>query len=70
MTCPRGCCPDYKTHLKSLHLRPAIPSPKKTVDHTDQTVNTVTEHWDDRQDVNIGVLKPIQVKVKKEDDGA
>jgi hypothetical protein len=46
-------------------IRPGIPSPKITVDHTDHTVNTVTEHWNDRQDVNVRVLEPVTVKKER-----
>jgi hypothetical protein len=53
MSCPRGCCASYREHIASIGLRARNPAPKQTVDVTDDTTNTVTEHWDDRQDVHI-----------------
>lgn len=60
MTCSKGCCPDAKTHYRSLTVRTGPPKSKVTVDHTDQTVNTVTE-TDNRQDVHVRVLDPVRV---------
>lgn len=60
-----GCkcgCATYKEHIQGISFRARIPAPKQTVDHTDQTINTVTEHWDDRQDVNVNVVKPVMMK--------
>lgn len=49
----------YKEKLKSLGFRARKPSPKVTVDHTDTAIVTTTEHWHDRQDCNVSMLKPI-----------
>lgn len=68
MACPRGCCSSYREHISSLGFRPTIPAPKKTVDHTDSTINTVTEHWHDRQDVNIRVVRPPTITVPKKEE--
>lgn len=59
MPCARGCCATQREHFQSLATRTGEPKVKVTVDHTDQTVNTVTEHWHDRQDVHVNVVKPL-----------
>lgn len=59
MACSRGCCATQAEHYRSLAVRTGEPPTKVTVDHTDDTINTVTEHWNDRQDVNIAVRRPI-----------
>ena len=53
MACSRGCCDTQRDHYRSIGMRARTPAPKQTVDVTDDTTNTVTEHWDDRQDVHI-----------------
>lgn len=68
MACARGCCGSYQEHIQSLKFRPSIPAPKKTVDVTDHTVNTVTEHWHDRQDVNVKVVNPIAMTLPKKEE--
>lgn len=61
MPCSRGCCDSPAEHYRSVAVRTGDTRTKQkvTVDKTDQTVNTVTEHWHDRQDVNIRVLEPV-----------
>ena len=60
MACARGCCDTPAEHYRSVGLRARSPAPKVTVDVTDQTTNTVTEHFDvERQDVHIQVTKPV-----------
>lgn len=59
MACTRGCCASPAEHYRSLTTRVGEPKTKVTVDHTDATVNTVTEHWHDRQDVHIKVMDPL-----------
>lgn len=66
MPCPKGCCESYKEHIKSIGLRPNIPKPKITVDHTDDTINTTTEHWNDRQDLHVRVREPVTRTLPKE----
>lgn len=44
---------DYRDKLESLAFRAKKPDAKQTVDVTDTTVNTVTEHFDDRVDVTV-----------------
>jgi hypothetical protein len=62
--CARGCCRTEAEHFRSLAVRVGEPRRKVTVDHTDSTVNTVTEHWHDRQDVAVQVLKPVTMRVE------
>lgn len=62
MPCSRGCCDSPAEHYRSVAVRTGPPKTKVTVDHTDETVNTVTDYWHDRQDVHIDVLKPITTK--------
>lgn len=71
MACSRGCCDSPREHYRSLSTRIGDLSEKKkiTVDRTDSTVNTVTEHWHDRQDVNIKVLEPVATAYKELSDG-
>lgn len=59
MTCARGCCDTPAEHYRSLAVRTGPPKQKVTVERTEQTENTTTEHWHDRQDVNVRVLEPI-----------
>lgn len=66
MACARGCCETPREHYRSLGFRPTTPPPKVTVDHTDHTVNTTTEHWHDRQDVNVKVVKPVEMTLPRE----
>jgi hypothetical protein len=58
-----GCkcgCASFREHVGGVHLRPAVPAPKVTVDHTDDTVNRTTEHFtSDRVDAHVSVLRPI-----------
>lgn len=54
----------YREKLLSLSLGPKKGA-KVTVDHTDNTINTVTEHWNDRRDVHVEVVKTISNKEKK-----
>jgi hypothetical protein len=45
---------DYKAKLRSLHFaRNEARKAKETVDHHDYGTVTVTEHYDDRVDVNV-----------------
>lgn len=60
MACAKGCCPTQAEHYRSLTVRTGQPKTKVTVDHTDDTINTVTEHWHDRQDVHVQVLEPVR----------
>jgi len=66
MPCSHGCCASNRDHWLSVAVRPVQPGPKVTVDHTDHTVNTVTEHWNDRQDVHVAVLDPVKLTAPKE----
>lgn len=61
VACSRGCCDTPAEHYRSLTTRVGDLSGKTkvTVEDTGATVNTVTEHWHDRQDVNIRVLEPV-----------
>jgi len=70
MTCARGCCGTQAEHYRSVAVRTGPRPVKVTVDHTDQTVNTVTEHWNDRQDVNVRVLEPVVTRRQEQTDGA
>lgn len=64
VTCPRGCCATYKEHIRSLGLRPSIPSPKVTRHDTDTAIVTETEHWQDRQDTHVALREaPVQMTV-------
>ena len=67
MACTRGCCASPAEHYRSLTTRVGDLSEKKkvTVDHTDSTVNTVTEHWHDRQDVHVRVMEPVVNSAKE-----
>jgi hypothetical protein len=65
MPCARGCCVTQREHYRSIAVRPTIPGPKVTVDHTDQTINTITEHWSDRQDTNVQI-KPVHLTLPME----
>lgn len=71
MSCTRGCCATPAEHFRSVAVRTGDTREKRkvTVDRTDQTVNTVTEHWHDRQDVHINVLKPVETHFQKETPG-
>lgn len=63
MTCGRGCCPDFATHVRSLSIAsPDRAGMKKvtTDDHGTHQVD-VTEHWHDRQDV---LVRPGTIKKK------
>lgn len=52
---------DYKAKLRSLHFaRNEARKPKETVDHHDHGTVTVTEHHDDRVDVNVALDKPAR----------
>ena len=62
MACTRGCCASPKEHYRSLSTRTGEPRTKVTVEDTPDTVNTVTEHWQDRQDVSIRVKRPMTLK--------
>lgn len=62
MACTRGCCATPAEHYRSVAVRTGTRPTKVTVEHTDNTVNTVTEHWHDRQDVNVRVLEPVVTK--------
>jgi len=61
----------FKEKIRSLYWRAPgrIPETKNTVDHTDDTVNTVTEHLDDRVDVHIKQIRPVGWKGPVETDG-
>jgi hypothetical protein len=41
------------------------PRTKVTVEDTPATVNTVTEHWHDRQDVHVQVKNPVSVSAQE-----
>ena len=71
MACSRGCCDTPAEHYKSLAVRTGDTGSKRkvTVDDTDMTVNTVTEYWHDRQDVNIAVNRPITRSLGGEGNG-
>lgn len=60
MTCSKGCCETQAEHYRSLTVRTGPAKTKVTVDHTDDTINTVTEHWHDRQDVHVQVREPVE----------
>lgn len=63
MACARGCCPDQKTHYRSIQWAGQLPGPrvKEGRDEnghrfkatTDELNNTVTQRAGDRQDVLI-----------------
>jgi hypothetical protein len=57
--CSRGCCASPAEHYRSLVARVGEPKSKVTVEDTPDTVNTVTEHWNDRQDVHVAVKRPF-----------
>lgn len=61
MACTRGCCASPAEHYRSLTTRIGDLRDKRkvTVEDTGSTVNTVTEHWHDRQDVHVKVLEPV-----------
>jgi hypothetical protein len=65
MPCSRGCCDSPAEHYRSLTTRVGEPKSKVTVDVTDKTVNTVTEHWHDRQDVHVRVKDPVSVSAQE-----
>lgn len=49
-------------------MRARDPAPKKTVDVTDDTVNTVTEYFrTDRQDVHVNVVKPVVSRIPRKE---
>lgn len=52
----------YKEKLRSLGFRARKPSNKVTVDHTDTAIVTTTEHWEDRQDCHVNMIKPVTMK--------
>ena len=65
MTCTRGCCATPAEHYRSVAV--AHPDRKgwtKTVTdvHDKHTVD-VTQHWHDRQDVNVKLGEPVKLKV-------
>lgn len=66
--CSRGCCSSPAEHYRSLATRVGDRPKKVTVDHTDMTVNTVTEHWEDRQDVNVSVRAPLMIDRREKAD--
>lgn len=58
----------YKEKLKSIGFRPTKPKNKVTEHHTDTAIVTTTEHWNDRQDTNVNMRKPVTIggsKVKE-----
>lgn len=59
MPCTRGCCSSPAEHYRSVATRVGAPKSKVTVEDTGATVNTVTEHWHDRQDVHVKVVEPV-----------
>jgi hypothetical protein len=65
MSCSRGCCSSAKEHYRSLTARVGEPRTKVTVEDTGATVNTVTEHWHDRQDVHVKVMEPLTTSAKE-----
>lgn len=66
MACSRGCCVSPAEHYRSLTTRVGEARTKVTVEDTPDTVNTVTEHWRDRQDVHVQVKHPITLNSAKE----
>jgi hypothetical protein len=65
MPCTRGCCATPAEHYRSLTTRVGEPKTKVTVEDTGATVNTVTEHWHDRQDVHVKVMDPVVTSLKE-----
>lgn len=61
MPCSRGCCETQAEHYRSLAMRTGDTADKRkvTVEDTGTCEATVTEHWHDRQDVNIRVKNPV-----------
>jgi hypothetical protein len=55
----------YKEKLKSLNWSKSKKPIKKTVDHTDTAIVTTTEHWNDRQDTNVNLQKPVTIGARR-----
>jgi hypothetical protein len=64
MSCTRGCCDTPAEHYRSLRV--ASPDRRqltKTVtDVHDHHKVDVTQHWHDRQDVQVRLDKPVQLR--------
>lgn len=58
----------YKEKLQSLGWRAKKPNPKVTIDHTDTAIVTTTEHWNDRQDTNVNIQKPVTIGPKSKEN--
>lgn len=66
MTCARGCCATPAEHYRSLHVaspnQRALTKVTTDVHDAGMTVD-VTEHWHDRQDVQVNNPPTIKQKV-------
>lgn len=62
MSCARGCCATQKEHYRSLMVaHPERQQLRKvTTDVHDNHKVDVTEHWHDRQDVQVNIDKPAR----------
>jgi hypothetical protein len=71
MSCTRGCCATPAEHYRSVATRVGDTRAKRkvSVERTDTVEATTTEHWRDRQDVNVRLLDPIVTHMQRGPDG-